>query len=501
MIKLHDFAARLAEKHSLSQEEVERFLSQMVHVMGEGLRSDKTLKIKGLGTFKVVPVNARESVDVNTGERIRIEGREKVSFTPETSMRDLVNKPFAQFETVVLNDGVDFEGENLEENPSEDFSEDHSEISSENPSENPSEEHSEISSEKPSENIVEVPSENSPENPSEDSIEISSENEKTAEVESPAEETISQFVDTESSETTDEIVENERLEYQKPNIEVKMKKEKIKREPSDEVFDEGKYYDDELFDEYGYYIGPEDDERSWFARIFKNTKTIKWLMGFLAAMVSLMFLGMFFMFYEIKRRDNQIEKFVEEINGTKDKGETALADRIKEVREAGAERFYEHERKVDSLKKLMMKVDTGYEEAVRVAQMIVDEETKRKEAQLARDEEIRKEQERRRAEKERREDVKRMSNITNKAAMARELEMYNSDPRVRTGAYVITSIERTVTVQKGQTLAGISKAYLGPGMECYVEAVNGGIKSVEPGQELKIPALKIKKHHTKLPAF
>lgn len=453
MIKLHDFAARLAEKHSLSQEEVERFLSQMVHVMGEGLRSDKTLKIKGLGTFKVVSVNARESVDVNTGERIRIEGREKVSFTPETAMRDLVNKPFAQFETVVLNDGVDFDGENLEENPSE------------------------------------------------DSMEISSENEKTAEVESPAEETISQFVDTESSETTDEIVENERLEYQKPNIEVKMKKEKIKRETSDEVFDEGKYYDDELFDEYGYYIGPEDDERSWFARIFKNTKTIKWLMGILAAMVSLMFFGMFFMFYEIKRRDNQIEKFVEEINGTKHKGEMALADRIKEVREAGAERFYEHERKVDSLKKLMMKVDTGYEEAVRVAQMIVDEETKRKEAQLELDEQMRAEKERQRAEKERREDVKRMSNITNKAAMARELEMYNSDPRVRTGAYVITSIERTVTVQKGQTLAGISKAYLGPGMECYVEAVNGGIKSVEPGQELKIPALKIKKHHTKLPAF
>lgn len=469
MIKLHDFAARLAEKHSLSQEEVERFLSQMVHVMGEGLRSDKTLKIKGLGTFKVVPVNARESVDVNTGERIRIEGREKVSFTPETSMRDLVNKPFAQFETVVLNDGVDFEGENLEENPSE--------------------------------NIVEVPSEYSPEKSSEESMEISSENEKTAEVESPAEETISQFVDTESSETTDEIEENERLEYQKPNIEVKMKKEKIEREPSDEVFDEGKYYDDELFDEYGYYIGPEDDEKSWFARIFKNTKTIKWLMGIIAAMVSIMFLGMFIIFYEIKRRDNQIEKFVEEINSTKHKGETALAERIAEVREAGADRFYEHERKVDSLKKLMMKVDTGYEEAVRVAQMIVDEETKRKEAQLEFDEQMRAEKERQRAEKERREDVKRMSNITNKAAMARELEMYNSDPRVRTGAYVITSIERTVTVQKGQTLAGISKAYLGPGMECYVEAVNGGIKSVEPGQELKIPALKIKKHHTKLPAF
>ena len=280
-----------------------------------------------------------------------------------------------------------------------------------------------------------------------------------------------------------------------------MKKQNERERDPYEVFDEGKYYDDELFDEYGYYIGPEDDEKSRLKRFLKNAKVIKWLMGILAAMVTIMCLGMFVLFFEIRRRDATIEKFVEELNSKKTKGETAFAEREAEVREAGAERFYEHERKVDSLKRLMMVVDTGYESAVRVAQQIVDEETKRKEAQLARDEQIRKEKEERRLEKERREDAQRKNVITNKAALARELETYNSDPRVRTGAYVITGIERTVTVQPGQTLAGISKAYLGQGMECYVEAVNGGIKSVQPGQELKIPSVKIKKHHTREPEF
>lgn len=475
MIKLHDFAARLAEKHSISREEAERFLTEMVGVMGEGLSSDKILKIKGLGTFKVVAVNARESVDVNTGERIRIEGREKVSFTPDASMRDLVNRPFAQFETVVLNDGIDFETENIEENLDDE------------------------STEVPTENLIENPSENIIEN----SVEESTEETISQFVENPSENISEDLPESheENPSEPEEINENNRLEYQKPTTDIKMKEQKKKERVEDEVFDEGKYYDDELFDEYGYYIGPEDDEKSRLKRFLKNAKVIKWLMGILAAMVTIMCLGMFVLFFEIRRRDATIEKFVEELNSKKTRGETAFAEREAEVREAGAERFYEHERKVDSLKRLMMVVDTGYESAVRVAQQIVDEETKRKEAQLARDEQIRKEKEERRLEKERREDAQRKNVITNKAALARELETYNSDPRVRTGAYVITGIERTVTVQPGQTLAGISKAYLGQGMECYVEAVNGGIKSVQPGQELKIPSVKIKKHHTREPEF
>ena len=109
MVRISDIAAAIAAKHHISQREAERFLTKMVDVMNDALRYDKQLKIKGLGTFKVSAISARESVNIHTGERIVIEGREKITFTPEAIMRDWVNKPFAQFETVVVNDGVDFD--------------------------------------------------------------------------------------------------------------------------------------------------------------------------------------------------------------------------------------------------------------------------------------------------------------------------------------------------------------------------------------------------------
>ena len=101
-------AKSISSKHGLTQAEAERFISKMFEVADEGLHEDKLLKIKWLGTFKVTPVKDRESVDVNTGERIVIEGRDKISFTPDNILKEIVNKPFAQFETVVVNDGVDF---------------------------------------------------------------------------------------------------------------------------------------------------------------------------------------------------------------------------------------------------------------------------------------------------------------------------------------------------------------------------------------------------------
>ena len=109
MVRITDLAAAIAAKHHISQREAERFLTRMVEVMNNALRYEKQLKIKGLGTFKVASVSPRESVNIHTGERIVIEGREKISFTPDAVMRDWVNRPFAQFETVVVNDGVDFD--------------------------------------------------------------------------------------------------------------------------------------------------------------------------------------------------------------------------------------------------------------------------------------------------------------------------------------------------------------------------------------------------------
>ena len=101
-------ADTVAKKHKITVKDAEKFVSAMFDVMNEGLKTDRHVKVKGLGTFKVQAVKPRESVNVNTGERVLIEGHDKVSFTPDATMKELVNKPFAQFETVVLNDGVDF---------------------------------------------------------------------------------------------------------------------------------------------------------------------------------------------------------------------------------------------------------------------------------------------------------------------------------------------------------------------------------------------------------
>ena len=115
MAKIQDLALYLSKKHKIQQKEAERFLTAMVDVLNDGLHYEKLVKVKGLGTFKVIEVKNRESVNVNTGERILIEGRPKITFTPDAVMKDLVNKPFAQFETVVLNEGVTFD--NLPEEP------------------------------------------------------------------------------------------------------------------------------------------------------------------------------------------------------------------------------------------------------------------------------------------------------------------------------------------------------------------------------------------------
>lgn len=121
-ISIADLAGVIAKQRKLSTKDVEKFISAMFLVVDKGLDADRLVKIKGLGTFKVTSVKPRESINVNTGARVVIEGHDKVSFTPDTSMRDLINKPFAQFETVVLKDDVDFsdiEHDNSDEDKTE----------------------------------------------------------------------------------------------------------------------------------------------------------------------------------------------------------------------------------------------------------------------------------------------------------------------------------------------------------------------------------------------
>ena len=108
-LTIQDIATVLVEKNGLSKSEAQLFVATIFDVVQEGIRQDRLVKVKGLGTFKVIGVEARESVSVNTGERVVIDSHEKLSFTPDSLMKEIVNKPFSGFETVVLNDGVDFD--------------------------------------------------------------------------------------------------------------------------------------------------------------------------------------------------------------------------------------------------------------------------------------------------------------------------------------------------------------------------------------------------------
>ena len=108
-ISIQDLSSVLVEKRGLSKKDASNFITEMFDIVQQELEKDKIFKIKGLGTFKIIDVDDRESVNVNTGERVLIEGHGKITFTPDSLMKELVNKPFSQFETVVLNDGVEFE--------------------------------------------------------------------------------------------------------------------------------------------------------------------------------------------------------------------------------------------------------------------------------------------------------------------------------------------------------------------------------------------------------
>ena len=115
MTNIKDLARFLVEKHGIKLADAELFISLMTEIINEGVHRERQVKIKGLGTFKLTSVSSRESIDVNTGERIVIEGRDKLSFAPDNAMKELVNQPFSQFETVVVNDGVELEDEYKEQ--------------------------------------------------------------------------------------------------------------------------------------------------------------------------------------------------------------------------------------------------------------------------------------------------------------------------------------------------------------------------------------------------
>lgn len=455
MAKVSDFASELVSRYGLKEEEATEFITAMFDIICEQLDApDKQVKVKGLGTFKVTSVGARASVDVNTGERIIIEGRNKISFTPEVLLRDRVNRPFVQFETVVLNDGVDFSEIDRE------FDGDKKE-----PETKPIPEPEPVAEVGTNQEAELVPdSETEPDSVTNQAPEPDAESESQPEVE--------QVEPDAESETQVEVEQMEPvLEAETKLIEEGQTEDTAQQEHQRvSIADSEDSYESAT-------IGSEEPQEAADVVLKerckqRNPRMMYWFS--IASFVLLLFIGagMYFLYDQVKAKNAAIEQLQAKLavysnalmSQTADKQQEAAKSKMVEPTDTTsaatttpAEAKAEAEAKPDVADKTGMaaKAETAKPLKPSSEQPVVD---------------------------------KKKTNVPKPAAD------YNFDARVRTGAYIIVGVETTVTVRSGQTLASISKAYLGPGMECYVEVFNNR-NEVKPGDKLRIPKLKIKPRH------
>lgn len=408
-VSISELASKLMEKHGLKRTEAELFIRQFVGVINDGLKNDKSVKVKGLGTFKVQAVSARKSVDVNTGEAIVIEGRDKISFTAEAVMRDLVNAPFAQFETVIVNDGVDF-----------------SEIDAKHEADN-------TEAEEPASAVVEQAPTVEPKQIVEPKPTPAIEPELAVEPEP--------IVEPEPAPT----VEQEPAPTVEPTTVV---------EPTPAVEDSES----------------DADELEAKSKSYKNTIIV--LASSLASVVVLAVAGFVYMFSQIEKRDNRIAHLETQT--------ATLADRMMKTHMSPAPAANQPAAN-DEADNIL----AANEQKIEAAQK-ADKENNLKATEAKPEPKAEPKAATKPAPSAKAPAAKPAPSIPSQSA-------YDKDPRVRTGAYVITGIANTVTVKAGQTMSSLSKTYLGPGMECYLEAVNGGNRELKAGEKIKIPALKTKK--------
>lgn len=405
MNKISELSSVLVAKYGLSQKESDAFVVQMFDVINSGLQSsDKQVKVKGLGTFKIQSVNARESIDVNTGERIVIEGRNKISFTPETSLKNRVNLPFSQFETVIINDGVDFS--DIENNDDSDNAEVNDGVDNDEGS---------IADESP------VPTEES--------------RTKDEDAEAP------------SDITSDTGDDNNALD-ESPVVSVGQDVEEPEHhDESEKTPDETDSHEDDIpsvpdvsrneAQVAAYNVQPQTSGEHCHA----SGRSNKIIISLLAFIVLLCGLGIYGMFYYQNKLSH-------------------CEDRILEL-EIVIDNFQEKVKKENVPSADSNKHIVTHDSIDRKANESVKDSVARKQG------------------------VPDDSNEINP-------DKYNKDPRIRTGAYRIVGIAKTITLKEDRSLSYISKRYLGPGMECYVEAVNEG-KTFKKGEKVNIPKLKLKK--------
>ena len=425
MAKVNDFARELSEKYGLSLGDASDFVSAMFDVVKEELDgADSSVKIKGFGTFKVSAVGARASVDVNTGERIIIDGRNKISFAPEVLLRDRVNRPFVQFETVVLNDGVDF-----------------SEIDEESEEELDSVTETEpqgvqLSPTAPTSQSTDQSTDQPTHSEQPQGVQLSS----TAPTGQPTGQPTDQSANPQSpSETASKAVNTEEHRDMARRL----------MTPKAETLEEGS----ENSDDKTTATAPEaDDDGIVIGGCRQRSPRIMYVLTIASFLILVSLgIGMYFLYQRIEEKNHVIDR---------------LESRLYAQQEA-AER-------ADAQPAVAVKDTIVPNDSLRAAELHAAEKAKKD--SIA-------------ASKSAAEAKASQSSVA--PSTATTPSDYNYDTRVRTGAYIIVGVAKTVTVQPGQTLASISKAYLGEGMECYVEVLNNR-HSVKAGEKLKIPQLKLK---------
>ena len=422
-VSITELASKLMEKHGLKRTEAELFIRQFVGVINDGLKNDKSVKVKGLGTFKVQAVSARKSVDVNTGEAIVIEGRDKISFTAEAVMRDLVNAPFAQFETVIVNDGVDFSEIDAKHEA------DNTEAEEPTPAVEPTPTVEPAPAAEPEPTVVEPAPVVEPE--------------PTVEP-APAAEPEPAAVEPEpAAEPEPAVVEPAPVAEPEPAV-----------EPTPAVEDSDS----------------DTDELEAKSKSYKNTIIV--LASSLACVVILAVVGFVYMFSQIEKRDNRIAHLETQT--------ATLADRMMKTHMSPAPAANQLAAN-DEADNIL----AANEQKIEAAQK-ADKEKNLKTAEAKPEPKAEPKAATKPTAEAKAHAAKSAPSILSQSA-------YDKDPRVRTGAYVITGIANTVTVKAGQTMSSLRKTYLGPGMECYLEAVNGGNRELKAGEKIKIPALKTKK--------
>ena len=466
---LNTLGKLLADKSGLSQVEAELFIRKMFDVCNQGLDTDKQVKIKWLGTFKVQATKDRESINVNTGERFTIEGRDKLTFTPDNILKEIVNKPFAQFETVVVNDGVDFD--EIDEKFGEEQTEDA-----------PAQVIDFLDEEKtatPNPEVVVIRSEKEKEKEAEDELakQIAIEQAKLERLkQAQLEQERIQKEKLEKEKQEQERLEQERLEQERLEQE-RLEQERLEQERLEQeklelaqqqqalkaVVEPAVPASDESEEE-------EEEEES------SNSHHIvipRYLVVAVCLIVVALIGGMGWFAFNYGQMTAQRDHLAMQLN----QYHQAPAKKVP-AKPAAAPLSQEQKLRQKAMEDSIRMAKTA--EAVKLAENSDEESANAEKAKQA--------EAKAKAEAKEKAKDKAEEKATSKIASSQ----YDKDARVRTGAYRIIGVAQTVTVGAGQTLEQISTRYLGSGMECYVEALNG-TSTVKAGQKIKIPKLELKK--------